>query len=55
MRILFIEDQRRLGVFLAKSQLESGYIAAWVQTFGGARAGFCASGCDVVVLEYKLP
>lgn len=55
MKLLVVEDQRRLGVFLKKSLAEAGYTVTWVQTCEGARDALCESSYDVIVLDLGLP
>ncbi len=55
MKILIVEDQRRLGLFLKKSLSERAYTATWVQTCSEARDALCETGYDVIVLDLSLP
>ncbi len=55
MKILIVEDQRRLGLFLKKSLSERSYTATWVQTCREARDALCETGYDVIVLDLSLP
>ena len=55
MKILIVEDQRRLGQFLRKGMLEKGCTATWVQSCAAARDTLCESGYDVIVLDLGLP
>jgi DNA-binding response OmpR family regulator len=55
VKILIVEDQRRLGLFLKKSLTERSYTVTWVQTCREARDALCETGYDVVVLDLNLP
>ena len=55
MKILIVEDQRRLGEFVKKGLLESGYTAAWVQTCSAARDALCENTYDAIILDLGLP
>ncbi|MFI5337200.1 MAG: response regulator transcription factor [Opitutales bacterium] len=55
MKILIIEDQRRLGQFLKKVLSEHSYTVTWVQTCAQARDALCETGYDVIVLDWGLP
>jgi len=55
MKILIVEDQRRLGQFLKKSLGERSYTATWVQTCREARDALCETSYDVIVLDLTLP
>jgi DNA-binding response OmpR family regulator len=55
MKILIVEDQRRLGQFLKKGMAESGYTATWVQTCEEAKNALCETRYDVIVLDIGLP
>ena len=55
MKILIVEDQRRLGQFLKKGLTEHSYTATWVQTCEAARNAVCDSGHDVIILDLGLP
>jgi DNA-binding response OmpR family regulator len=55
MKILIVEDQRRLGQFLKKGMSESGYTATWVSTCEEARNALCESRYDAIVLDIGLP
>lgn len=55
MKILIVEDQRRLGLFLKKSLTERAYTVTWVPTCREARDALCETGYDVIVLDLSLP
>ena len=55
MKILIVEDQRRLGQFLKKSLTERSYTATWVQSCKEARDALCETNYDVIVLDLSLP
>jgi len=55
LKILIVEDQRRLGQFLKKSLSERAYTVTWVQTCAEARDALCETHYDVIVLDLSLP
>ena len=55
MKILIVEDQRRLGQFLKKGLTEHAYTATWVQTCREARDALCETGYDAIILDLSLP
>ena len=55
MKILIVEDQRRLGQFLKKGLTERAYTVTWVQTCREARDALCETSYDVIVLDLSLP
>jgi two-component system copper resistance phosphate regulon response regulator CusR/two-component system response regulator QseB len=55
VKILIVEDQRRLGQFLKKSLAERAYTVTWVQTCKEARDTLCETSYDVIVLDLSLP
>ncbi|HEY5777809.1 MAG TPA: response regulator transcription factor [Terrimicrobiaceae bacterium] len=55
MKILVVEDQRRLGLFLKKNLSENGYTTLWVQTCEAARDALCEDRYDVIILDLGLP
>ncbi len=54
MKILIVEDQRRLGQFLKKSLAERSYTPTWVQTCAEARDALCETSYDAIVLDLSL-
>ena len=55
MKILFVEDQQRMGSFLKKSLTERAYTVTWVQTGKAARDALCETSYDAIVLDLNLP
>ncbi len=55
MRVLIIEDERRVGQFLRKGLEEASYSADWVRTCAEARDALCNSHYDAIVLDLTLP
>ena len=55
MKILVVEDQRRLGQFLKKGLSEHSYTVTWVQTSREARDALCETNYDGIILDLGLP
>ncbi len=55
MKILVVEDQRRLGQFLKKGLSEHSYTVTWVQTCREARDALCETHYDGIILDLGLP
>ena len=55
MKILCVEDQRRLGQFLKKSLIERSYTVTWVQTGQEARDALCETSYDIIIMDLTLP
>ncbi|MGF6851475.1 response regulator [Paraburkholderia sp. CI3] len=55
MKILIVEDQRKLGQFLKQALTERSYTATWVATCAEARHALCETSYDVIVLDLGLP
>lgn len=55
MKILIVEDERRLGQFIRKGLTERSYTTTWVQSCREARDALCESGYDAVILDLGLP
>ena len=55
MKILIVEDQRRLGQFLKKGLTEHAYTTTWVQTCAAARDALCETHYDTIILDLGLP
>ncbi len=55
MKILIVEDERRLGQFLKQGLTERSYTANWVPTCREARDALCETGYDAIVLDLSLP
>jgi two-component system copper resistance phosphate regulon response regulator CusR/two-component system response regulator QseB len=55
MKILIVEDQRKLGLFLKQAFIERAYTATWVGSCSEARDALCETNYDVIVLDIGLP
>ncbi|MDE0856217.1 MAG: response regulator transcription factor [Nevskia sp.] len=55
MKILIVEDERRLGQFLKQGLTERSYTANWVPTCREARDALCETSYDAIVLDLSLP
>src|SRR5258708_9797137 len=55
MKVLIVEDDRRLGEFLKQGLLECRYTAAWVRTCNEASDALAETPFDVIVLDLSLP
>jgi len=55
VKILIVEDQRRLGQFLKKGLTEHAYTATWVQSCREARDALCETHYDTIILDLGLP
>ena len=55
VKVLIVEDQRRLGQFLRKGMSEQAYTATWVQSCREARDALCETSYDVIILDLSLP
>ena len=55
MKILIVEDERRIGLFLKKGLTEQSYTVTWVRTCAEARDALCESSYDTIVLDLGLP
>ena len=55
MKILIVEDERRLGQFLKQGLTERSYTATWVPTCREARDALCETSYDAIVLDLSLP
>ena len=55
MKILVVEDQRRLGQFLKRGLSEKSYTVTWVQTCAEARDALCETHYDSIILDLGLP
>jgi DNA-binding response OmpR family regulator len=55
MKILIVDDQRRVGRFLEKALAELSYAAKSVESCAAARDALAESPYDVVVLDLSLP
>ncbi len=55
MKILLVEDDRKIGQFVRKGLEEVSYTAVWVRTAADARAAVMQNEFDVIVLDIGLP
>ena len=55
MKILVVEDQRRLGVLLKQGLTEAGYTVGHVNSCSAARDALCESSYGAIVLDLGLP
>ncbi len=55
MKVLIVEDERKLGQFLRRGAMEIGASATLVQTCAQASDALCESGYDAIVLDLGLP
>jgi DNA-binding response OmpR family regulator len=55
MKILVVEDQSRMGLFVEKALAEQGYSARIVGTCAAARDALCESSYGAVILDIGLP
>ena len=55
VKILIVEDERRLGQFIKKGLTERSYTATWVPNCKEARDALCESGYDAIILDLGLP
>lgn len=55
MRILIVEDERKVGEFLQRSLSEVAYTATLVRTCAAARDALADSSYDAIVLDLGLP
>ena len=55
MKILVVEDQRRLGVLLKQGLSEAGYSVTHANGCGAARDALCESSYGAIVLDLGLP
>lgn len=55
MKILIVEDERRLGQFIKKGLTERSYTATCVTTCREARDALCETAYDAIVLDLGLP
>ena len=55
MKILIVEDERRLGQFIKKGLTERSYTATWVPNCREARDALCETGYDAIILDLGLP
>jgi DNA-binding response OmpR family regulator len=55
MKVLIVEDQRRLGAFLKQGLSECAYTVTWVGTCREARDALAETNYDVIILDLSLP
>ena len=55
MRILIVEDDRKIASFVAKGLREAGFAVDAVTTAEDALAGFAATAYDAAVVDIMLP
>ncbi len=55
MKILIVEDERRLGQFIKKGLTECSYTVTWVPTCREARDALCETTYDAIILDLGLP
>lgn len=55
VKILIVEDERRLAQFIRKGLMERSYTVTWVPNCREARDALCETGYDVIILDLGLP
>jgi DNA-binding response OmpR family regulator len=55
MKILIVEDQRKLATLLKQGLMEAGYTVGHAATCGAARDALCETSYDSIVLDLGLP
>src|SRR5258708_673123 len=55
MKVLVVEDERRLGEFLKQGLVECRYTATWVRTCQEASNALADTPFDAIVLDLSLP
>ena len=55
MKILVVEDQRRLGQFLKTGLTERSYSVTWVRSCAEARDALCENNFAAIILDLGLP
>ena len=55
MRILIVEDERKVGQFIERSLSQVAYSGTWVRTCAAARDALAESPYDAIVLDLGLP
>ena len=53
-KILIVEDQRRIGMFLEQALRERSYGTTWARTCSEARDALCESNHDAIILDLGL-
>jgi DNA-binding response OmpR family regulator len=54
-KILIVEDQHRIGLFIKQALQERSYVATWVRTCREASDALCESNPDAIILDLGLP
>lgn len=55
MKILIVEDERRVGQFIERALQEQSHTTQLVSTCHDARDALAASACDAIILDLGLP
>ncbi len=55
MKVLIVEDQRRLGLLLKQCLTEAGYTVGYAASCAGARQALCQTSYGAIVLDLGLP
>ena len=55
MKVLIVEDQRKLGALLKQGLAEAGYAVGYVGSCAAARDALCECSYDAIVLDLGLP
>ncbi len=55
MKILLIEDDRKVGRFIEKGLSEVSYSVVWVRTAAAAKDALCETAFDALILDLGLP
>jgi DNA-binding response OmpR family regulator len=55
MKILVVEDERRIGLFLKQGLAEAGYTVGYAGSCAAARDALCETSFDAIVLDLGLP
>jgi len=55
MRVLIVEDERKVGQFILKGLEEVGYSASWVRTSSEAHDALTGNPYDLAILDLNLP
>jgi len=55
MKILLVEDDRKIGQFVKKGLEEVGYVCAWARSCQAAREAVVESDFEVIVMDIGLP
>ena len=54
-KILIVEDQHRLGLFLKQALVERSYAVSWARSCREASDALCESNPDAIILDLGLP